>query len=81
MLVNFGQGSIDSKLYENFRMEYYLALTEYLMCADRIGIDRFDLKMYLDDVNGYLESVSAAEDENNVYIDRIGDYYKKMNAM
>jgi len=74
LLRNFDKGTIDSKIHENFRMEYYLTLSEYLMCKELVKEDRFEVKMYLEEIKNYLKE-SLAADDSNIYISRINDYY------
>ena len=72
LLNNFGDNSIDSKLYENFEMEYYLTLIEYLgVCRDG-SIDEFERIMLLDDIDGFI---SKYERKNNAHA-----YIKKIIA-
>jgi hypothetical protein len=77
LLRNFSQGSIDSKLYANFEMEYYLALAEYLLFSEAGEIDRFEQKMCLGEIKRYLSEVEK-EDNGNFYVDQIGMYFNEL---
>ena len=77
LLRNFSQGSIDSKLYANFEMEYYLALAEYLLFSEAGEIDRFEQKMCLGEIKRYLAEVEK-EDNGNFYVDQIGMYFNEL---
>lgn len=59
---NFGKGTIDTQLYDNFRMEYYLALVDYLNYTK--DIDPFEVYMYKDEITDYLNSIKKADAEN-----------------
>lgn len=72
LLNNFGDNSIDSKLYENFEMEYYLTLIEYLSVCNNDSIDEFERRMLLDDIDGFI---SKFEKRNNAHA-----YIKKIIA-
>ena len=60
-------------------MEYYLALSEYLTFADGEEMDALEKRMCLDEINRYLCGAQAEEDRN-VYIDTIGEYYKTLKG-
>ena len=72
LLNNFGDNSIDSKLYENFEMEYYLTLIDYLNICNDDSIDEFEKIMLLDDID---EFISKFEKRNNAHA-----YIKKIIA-
>ena len=72
LLRNFDKGSIDSKIYDNFRFEYYLAVTEWLSEKGN-SIDKFEKKMHLKEINGYLRDIKE-EDDINLYIKRISEF-------
>lgn len=78
LLRNFDRGALDSKLYDNFRFEYYLLLAEWL---DEKGetIDKFEKKMHLKEIKSYLKEIN--EEENiNVYVTRIGEFCNKIES-
>ena len=54
LLNNFGDNSIDTKLFENFEMEYYLTLVDYLR-LDSNSIDEFEKVMFLADIDEYIQ--------------------------
>lgn len=72
LLRNFDRGSLDSKLYDNFRFEYYLSLVEWIN-EKGDSLDKFERKMHLKEVNSYLKEMKE-EDGINVYIKRISEF-------
>lgn len=76
LLRNFDKGSLDSKLYDNFRFEYYLAVAEWLKERGE-AIDKFEKKMQLKEINGYLKDIKE-EDGVNIYIKRIGEFCQEI---
>lgn len=76
LLRNFDKGSLDSKLYDNFRFEYYLAVAEWLKEKGEV-IDKFEKKMQLKEINGYLKDIKE-EDGVNIYINRIGEFCQEI---
>ncbi len=70
---NFGKGTIDTQLYNNFCMEYYLALVNYLSCADPEDIDEFELMMHRKEIREYLKSVKKDNIENP-YLKQIANW-------
>lgn len=74
---NFETGSIDTKLCENFQMEYYLTLIEYLAYADKLHLDEDDVDGYKEDIAAFIES-SRKNADHNRYIDRIEKLLKNV---
>ncbi len=70
---NFGKGTIDTQLYNNFCMEYYLALVNYLEFVDTSEIDEFELMMYRKEMKDYLNSVRKESNENP-YLKQISNW-------
>ena len=70
LLCTFDNNSIDSKIYSNFEMEYYLGLVEYLNYVDRAKIDDFDYTIYLNDLDSFISHLSSANSVN-AYIKKI----------
>lgn len=70
---NFGKGTIDSRLYINFCMEYYLSLVHYLSCQDDIEIDPFDIMMYKKEIKDFINSLKE-EANNNVFLAQIDSW-------
>lgn len=67
---NFEIGSIDTQLFENFEMEYYLTLTEYLIYADMFNIDEDEVEDYKDEIKAYLKDTKR-QIEHSKYVERI----------
>lgn len=59
LLYNYGGNAIDSKLFSNFEMEYYLNLMEYISFVGKENIDEFDYEMYLNDIDAYISHFST----------------------
>jgi len=60
---SYSNGTIDSQIYNNFCMEYYLALINYIDEIEEIGeIDSFDIIMYKKKIKEYLKMM---EKNNN----------------
>lgn len=69
LLSTFGDNSIDSKLFENFEMEYFLTLIDYLKFAGD-EINEFEKVMYWADID---EFIARNEKKNNIH-----SYVKKI---
>ena len=72
---NFGKGTIDTQLYNNFCMEYYLSLISYLTVKK--DIDKFEIYMYKNEMQEYLNSVKK-ENNANVYLRQIAVWCDKV---
>ncbi|MBE7020900.1 MAG: hypothetical protein E7411_05680 [Ruminococcaceae bacterium] len=59
---NYGNGIIDSQIYNIFCMEYYLALISYIDEVGEDELDEFDISMYRKKILAYL---SVVEKNNN----------------
>lgn len=70
---NYIIGSIDTQLYNNFCMQYYLALISYLTYNK---VDEFELLMYKNEISEYLNSVKKDKNEN-AYIKQISQWCTK----
>ena len=60
---SFGQGTIDTQIYNTFCMEYYLALISYIEDVEDNEMDEFDISMHKKRMREYLRSV---EENKNV---------------
>lgn len=65
---NFTRGTVDTQLYNNFCMEYYLSLVNYL--DNKHDIDPFEKLMYRSEMLEYVQSVQE-ENNSNAYIQQI----------
>jgi hypothetical protein len=74
---NFEVGSIDSQLYDNFAMEYYLTLVEYLNYGKKLGLDDDEIEDYMKEIEKYLRE-SKRITEHSKYVERIEYLYKKL---
>lgn len=59
---NFQMGSLDSQLYQNFLLEYYLTLSEYLSFQKELDLKTFDVIMYKEEIEDYLNQVKNQTD-------------------
>lgn len=57
----FDNNAVDSSIYTNFEMEYYLSLLEYLDFYGSDTIDRFDYIMYMKDIDDYISKVEKSD--------------------
>ena len=77
LLRNFSRNSIDTKLYANIEMEYYLNLIEYIDFVGKDQIDKFEYMIYLSDIDTFISNYAS---KNNVhaYIQKIENHRKKI---
>ncbi|MGN1373328.1 MAG: TIR domain-containing protein [Candidatus Coproplasma sp.] len=74
---NFEIGSIDSLLYDNFSMEYYLTLVEYLSYAEKLDLDEDDVEDYKDEIQSFIDE-STKQVNHSRYVDRIANLLSKL---
>lgn len=67
---NFARGTIDTLLYNNLCMEYYLSLSNCLKYPSEMGWGEFEVRMYKKEIREYLSSVHH-KDRNNIYVEQI----------
>lgn len=72
----FEPGTIDSMLADNFAMEYYLTLVEYLYYADKLGLDEDEIQDYEDEIRDFVIATKRQNDRSR-YVDRIEALLKK----
>ena len=77
LLRNFDNNAIDSKIYDNFEIEYYLNLVEFLDFHTKSSIDEFNYMMYINDLDAFIRNV---ESHNNTfaYVKKIVNQRKKL---
>ncbi len=71
---NFGGGTIDTQLYNNFCMEYYLSLVNLLSTDE--SVDPFEVEMYRAEMSAYIDSVMSGNTEN-MYLKQMARWCKK----
>lgn len=54
LVRNFDDNTVDSKIYNNFEMEYYVSLIEYILFFGKETIDPFDYMVYMKDIDEYI---------------------------
>ena len=54
---NYGNGTIDSQIFNTFCMEYYLALISYIDEVEETEMDEFDVIMHKKKIREYLQTV------------------------
>lgn len=69
-MMNSYKGALDTKLYDHFRIEYYLTICEYLKCAGS-KLDATRRKRYKYGVETFLKEIRQQQRDDNVYIDKI----------
>jgi len=73
---HFGRGAIDTQLYNNFCMEYYLSLVNYLTYDDLDEkINELEISFYKREINNYVESVKK-NTAQNIYLKQIMHWCK-----
>jgi len=77
LLRNFDNRAVDSKIYTNFEMEYYLSLIEYLDYFNKDDIDPFDYEMYLSDIDSYINRFSK-DDTIHAYMKKIANQRRRL---
>lgn len=77
LMRNFDKNSVDSKIYSNFEMEYYLNLIEYMTYFGKETMDEFDYMMYLTDIDHFIDALENKNGEH-AYIRKIESQRKKM---
>ena len=74
---NFEAGSIDTQLFENFEMEYYLCLIESLTYAEDLELDEDDIEDYKDEIARFVEESTRRNDYSR-YVERSSGLLKKL---
>ena len=64
LVRTFSDQAVDSTLYMNFEMEYYLVLVEYLNYTGKENIDPFEYEMYLSEID---EFIARIERNNSIH--------------
>lgn len=77
LLINFDGNTVDSKLYTNFEMEYCLNLIEYIEYYGKDSIEKFELRMYLDDIDSFIRKYEI-ENDTSKYIQKIASKRMKL---
>ena len=61
LVRTFDDNSVDSKLFSNFEMEYYLSLMEYIDYVGKDSIEPFEYLMFVKDIDDYISKVSKGD--------------------
>ena len=61
LVRNFDDNTVDSKIYSNFEMEYYLSLIEYIMFFGKDSIDPFDYMVYMKDIDEFIAKIEKTD--------------------
>ena len=77
LMCNFNDSAVDSKIFVNFEMEYYLSLIEYLDYFDKDEIDPFDYEMYISDIDSFIAECSK-RDNTHAYIKMIASQRERI---
>lgn len=70
LLRIFDINSVDTKIYNNFEMEYYLILSEYIDYLKKENIEEFEYMMYLSDIDSFISRYTNGSDVH-AYIQKI----------
>ena len=70
---NFGKGTVDTQLYLNFCMEYYLSLVNYLSFKNEDEVNKFDVMMYKSEIKEFIVSLKEDNDKN-VFLNQIDSW-------
>ncbi len=73
LLRIFDINSIDTKIYNNFEMEYYLILSEYIDFIKKENIEEFEYMMYVSDIDSFISKHTNRTD-THAYIQKISYY-------
>lgn len=73
LLRIFDINSVDTKIYYNFEMEYYLLLSEYIDFIKKSNIDEFEYMMYLGEIDSFISKYTHGTDIH-AYIQKISFY-------
>lgn len=76
LLRIFDTNSIDTKIYNNFEMEYYLILCEYIDFIKKENVDEFEYMMYVRDIDSFISKHTSNADAH-AYIKKISYYREK----
>ena len=78
LLQIFDTNSVDTKIYNNLEMEYYLILSEYIDYQQKDNIDEFEYMMYINEIDNFITKYQA---EHNVhaYINKISHHRKQLS--
>lgn len=77
LVVNFDNNSVDSKIFNNFEMEYYLSLIEYIEFFGKNNVDPFDYMMYMKDIDGFIAKMEKT-DSIHAFVKQIENQRKKL---
>ena len=58
LIRNFDNSSIDTKIYYNFEMEYFVNLLEWIAYKGKDNIDEFDYMMYVSEIDNFVSRLS-----------------------
>lgn len=77
LLNIFDVNSVDTKIYNNFEIQYYVNLSEYIDYIKPDNIDEFEYMMYINDIDNFISKYQA---ERNVhaYIHKISQHRKQL---
>ena len=77
LLNIFDVNSVDTKIYNNFEIQYYVNLSEYIDYIKPDNIDEFEYMMYINDIDNFISKYQA---ERNVhaYIHKISQHRRQL---
>ena len=78
LLQIFNTNSVDSKIYNNLEMDYYIILSEYINFQRKDNIDEFERMMYISDIDNFIKRFKTERDVN-AYIHKLSEYRKHLS--
>lgn len=78
LLQIFDTNSVDTKIYNNLEMEYYLILSEYIDYQQKDNIDEFEYMMYINEIDNFITKYQA-EQNVHAYINKISQHRKQLS--
>ncbi len=78
LVRNFDDNTVDSKIYSNFEMEYYVSLIEYILFFGKDSIDPFDYMVYMKDIDEYIAKIEKT-DSIHAFVKQIENQRQKLD--
>lgn len=71
LLRNYSMGSIDSKLYDSFRLEYFLSIGEYIRFARPESISKLELHMMKSELKRFIDEYKKKTSSSDIYFTKL----------
>jgi len=76
LLRNFDNHSVDTRIYENFEMEYYVNILEYIEVLGKDEIEEFDYMMYMSEIDEFISKFEK-RDSTHAFMKKIFEHRSK----